>query len=108
MKRLLILISIIAQLNGASFGFPIEPSPEEMGGFFEGDMELTLEQTRSLRRNSRAGILLERLKWPRSPNGIVMVPFEIESESLYCKLRLQCYRRDNQMFYNLQQPIASE
>lgn len=89
MERFLILISIIAQLSGASFGFPMEVSPEEMGDFFEGDMDLSLEQTSFLQGNSRAGVLLETLRWPSSPNGIVSVPYQFQSGSLYCESGLQ-------------------
>lgn len=83
MKQILILVAIVSQLS-KSFSIPLEIFADEMGEFFEGDMELSSDQIRMLERSTKAGILLEGLKWPRV-NGSVFVPYEFRSESLYCK-----------------------
>lgn len=43
-----------------------EPNPEETGGFFEGDLELTEDQQRELFQptQSRNGIRSEKYRWP--------------------------------------------
>lgn len=42
------------------------PNPEETGGFFEGDLELTEDQQRELFQpaQSRNGIRSEKYRWP--------------------------------------------
>lgn len=40
------------------------PNPEEAGGYFEGDLELTREQQKELLFQSRNGIKSEKYRWP--------------------------------------------
>lgn len=69
------------------YGAPtIQPSLEESGGFFEGDMNLSNQQLRDIFVNANAGLLDRRRRWQRdSSTGFIMVPFNIRARS-YCKL----------------------
>lgn len=60
-------------------------SPEEWGEHFQGDLQLSLQQTNDLNRGSRTGIIDTRYKWIKSSNGKVVIPYIIDANSGYSK-----------------------
>lgn len=61
-------------------------SLEEVGGYFEGDMNLDPLQLRNIFTNAQAGILDTRRRWLRdSQTGFVTVPFTIRRDAPYSK-----------------------
>lgn len=65
------------------FGAPtLQPSLEEIGDFFEGDMKLSNQQLRDIFVNANAGLLDRWRRWQRDPvTGFIMVPFNIRVRS---------------------------
>lgn len=87
MKQVAVLILLMVHSTKLGYGFPIEVSPEEIGGYYEGDMQLSEEQMRLLQTNSRSGIIFEQYRWPKS-RGLVMVPFKYQNGSNYSELSI--------------------
>lgn len=59
---------------------------EELGGHFEGDMNLDAMQLRDIFTNAQAALIDTRRRWQRSfQTGMVTVPFVIRRDSPYSK-----------------------
>lgn len=67
-----------------------QQSLEEVGGYFEGDMNLSIQQLRNIANmiahaNPQAGLIDLRRRWLRDSNtGFVSVPFNVRSRS-FCE-----------------------
>lgn len=61
-------------------------SLEELGGHFEGDMNLDALQLRDIFTNAQAALIDTRRRWQRSlQTGMVTVPFVIRRDNPYSK-----------------------
>jgi hypothetical protein len=85
MKILIINVLCVLSLMNAA---PVEESVGEYGNHYEGDIILTPEQEEAIEKNGRdgrTGIIDTRRRWPKV-NGLVYMPYVIDSQSGYCKL----------------------
>lgn len=97
----MILILLMVQSTKIGYGFPMETfevSPEEMVGYLEGDMQVANVE-HELKLNARAGVLMERWRWPRSQNGWVIVPYIIQDGSRYSMLKDFKFNLLHEIFY---------
>lgn len=85
MERIFISILLMTLLNSKSgYGFPMDIShlpPEEMSGFFEGDMELDEHLYRNSIINPMSGLINTKHRWPRNLAGAVVVPYTFSTGS---------------------------
>lgn len=83
MFRIIALCIFVVISMAHSLPFVDFRSPEEIGGHFEGDMELTLDQTVSI--NRMAGLINTQRRWLKNPTGQVIVPYSIQATSFYSR-----------------------
>lgn len=89
--RMLLFSTIISLLFiFESNGSPTQSrSLEEVGEFFEGDLNLDAQQLRNIFTNAHAGLLDTRRRWLRnSQTGLVTVPFTTRRDAPYCKTKI--------------------
>lgn len=90
-------------LKSSNDNFRLDPSETikkelENGAFYQGDIILLPEQKELLQSfpnvteednvPTRTGLISEQYRWPKNNQGFVILPFEIDSQSQYCKFPL--------------------
>lgn len=88
MSRILLvaMISVILTIKINSSPLQRRLSLEEVGGHFEGDMNLDAVQLRDIFAKSQAALIDTRRRWQRSmQTGFVTVPFTIRRDVPYSK-----------------------
>lgn len=89
MERIFDLILLMTLLK-SGYGFPMDISlisPEEMSGFFEGDMELYEHQYRDSIINPMSGLINTKHRWPRNLAGAVVVPYTFSAENPFSEFK---------------------